>query len=64
MIFLSNREGDHQPSDISMAKVSGRMVSFPLVLFSKINERTDKPVLCHSCYCYIPYLSIDRTSIF
>ena len=37
---------------------------FPLVLFSKINERTDKPVLCHSCYCYIPYLSIDRTSIF
>ena len=35
---------------------------FPLVLFSKINKRTDKPVLCHSCYCYIPYLSIDRTS--
>ena len=27
MIFLSNEEGDHQPSDISMAKVSGRIVS-------------------------------------
>ena len=63
MIFLSNEEGDHQPSAISMAKLSVELS--PLVLFSKINERTDKPVLCHSCcYRYIPYLSIARTSRF
>ena len=36
MIFLSNEEGDHQPSAISMAKVSVELS--PLVLFSKINK--------------------------